>query len=51
MTKRLTVLPRREFPISDPDFDELKKIVDTWREVVKEAILNRDRDRDRGMER
>jgi predicted nucleotidyltransferase component of viral defense system len=51
MTKRLTVLPRREFPISDPDFEELKKIVDTWREVVKEAVLNRDRDRDRGMER
>jgi hypothetical protein len=49
MTNRLTVLPRREFPISDVDFHELKKTVGTWRDIAKEVILARDRDR--GMER
>ena len=49
MTNRLTALPRREFPISNVDYDELKKTVGTWRDIADEVVLARDRDR--GMER
>lgn len=47
MTNRLDILPRREFPISDAEFDELKLTVESWREIAKEKIRNRDR----GIER
>jgi hypothetical protein len=49
MTNRLSALPRREFPISNVDFDELKKIVGTWRDNANEVALARDLNR--GMER
>jgi hypothetical protein len=48
MTNRFDVLPRREFSISDPDFGELRKTAETWREIAKEVSLSRDRDRGDG---
>ncbi|HEY5110769.1 MAG TPA: nucleotidyl transferase AbiEii/AbiGii toxin family protein [Acidimicrobiales bacterium] len=47
MTSRFNHLPRREFPMSDAAFDELKVTTASWRDIAHRL----DREHDRGLGR